>query len=216
MASLACAVLFPAIVIARGAGALDISVTAPTGWACFATDLTRGARQQVKELHLRVVMARHGNIARMRLMYAPELASLAEPEREQLLIAMATMISFESWQQMRGCFDPEIPINIVDLGLIYDCSVVANDDGTRSVDVKMTLTAPGCGMGEVLVQDVKDKIEVIPNGIAVDLERGSPPLAPWKYRTLPAHSPASGTPARTTGCARQSGRPAGVSSGAAR
>jgi hypothetical protein len=60
--------------------------------------------QQVKELHRRVLMARHGNIARMRLMYAPELASLAEPEREQLLIAMATMISFESWDQMRDCY----------------------------------------------------------------------------------------------------------------
>jgi len=59
---------------------------------------------QVKELHLRVVMARHANIARMRLMYEPELASLAEPEREQLLIAMATMISFESWDQMRDCY----------------------------------------------------------------------------------------------------------------
>jgi AcrR family transcriptional regulator len=61
--------------------------------------------QQVKELHMRVVMARQANIARMRLMYAPELAALAEPEREQLLVAMATMISFESWDQMRDCYD---------------------------------------------------------------------------------------------------------------
>ena len=60
--------------------------------------------QQVKELHLRVVMARQSNIVRMRLMYAPELASLAEPKREQLLIAIATMISFESWDQMRDCY----------------------------------------------------------------------------------------------------------------
>jgi AcrR family transcriptional regulator len=61
-------------------------------------------QQQVRELHMRVVMARHGNIARMRLMYAPELAVLAEPEREQLLVAMATMVSFESWDQMRDCY----------------------------------------------------------------------------------------------------------------
>ena len=52
-----------------------------------------------------------------------------------------------AWQQMKTCYDPEIPINIVDLGLIYDCTVAANDDGTRSVDVQMTLTAPGCGHG---------------------------------------------------------------------
>jgi probable FeS assembly SUF system protein SufT len=67
-----------------------------------------------------------------------------------------------AWQQMRSCFDPEIPINIVELGLIYDCAVTALDDGSRHVAVRMTLTAPGCGMGEVLVQDVKQKIELIP------------------------------------------------------
>jgi probable FeS assembly SUF system protein SufT len=67
-----------------------------------------------------------------------------------------------AWKQMATCYDPEIPINIVDLGLIYDCTVAANDDGTRSIEVKMTLTAPGCGMGDVLVGDVKDKLEQIP------------------------------------------------------
>jgi probable FeS assembly SUF system protein SufT len=67
-----------------------------------------------------------------------------------------------AWKQMRGCFDPEIPINIVDLGLIYDCVVSVNDDGSRNVAVQMTLTAPGCGMGEVLVADVREKIESIP------------------------------------------------------
>ena len=67
-----------------------------------------------------------------------------------------------AWKQMATCYDPEIPINIVDLGLIYDCMVAPNDDGTRSIEVKMTLTAPGCGMGDVLVGDVKDKLEQIP------------------------------------------------------
>src|SRR3972149_7254553 len=66
------------------------------------------------------------------------------------------------WDQMRTCFDPEIPINIVALGLVYDCKLIANEDGTRDVAIRMTLTAPGCGMGEVLVADVKDKLESIP------------------------------------------------------
>jgi probable FeS assembly SUF system protein SufT len=66
------------------------------------------------------------------------------------------------WEQLRTCFDPEIPFNIVDLGLVYDCAIRANDDGTRDVDVKMTLTAPGCGMGEILVADVRDKLMIIP------------------------------------------------------
>ena len=68
-----------------------------------------------------------------------------------------------AWEQMRTCYDPEIPINIVDLGLVYECEVTANEDGTRTVEVKMTLTAPGCGMGDVLVQDVRDKIEQHPD-----------------------------------------------------
>src|SRR5205823_949505 len=56
-----------------------------------------------------------------------------------------------AWEQMRSCYDPEIPINIVDLGLVYGCDVTQNEDGTRAVDVKITLTAPGCGMGDILV-----------------------------------------------------------------
>ena len=58
----------------------------------------------------------------------------------------------------RRSFDPEIPINIVELGLVYECNVAQRDDGTRKVDVKLTLTAPGCGMGPVLAQDVQNKL----------------------------------------------------------
>jgi len=65
----------------------------------------------------------------------------------------------ESWTQMKTCYDPEIPVNIVDLGLIYDCHVTPLPTADRfKVDVKMTLTAPGCGMGPVLQQDVSNKL----------------------------------------------------------
>jgi probable FeS assembly SUF system protein SufT len=67
-----------------------------------------------------------------------------------------------AWEQMRTCYDPEIPINIVDLGLVYECNVIPNEDGTRTVEVQLTLTAPGCGMGDILVDDVRDKIGRIP------------------------------------------------------
>lgn len=67
------------------------------------------------------------------------------------------------WDQLRTCYDPEIPINIVDLGLVYECEVQALEDGGRVVDVKMTVTAPGCGMGEILVDDAREKIERIPS-----------------------------------------------------
>jgi len=59
---------------------------------------------------------------------------------------------------LKTCFDPEIPVNIVDLGLIYDCHVVDTDDGGNHVDIVMTLTAPGCGMGPFIVDDVRAKI----------------------------------------------------------
>jgi probable FeS assembly SUF system protein SufT len=65
----------------------------------------------------------------------------------------------EVWTQLKTCYDPEIPVNIVDLGLIYDCALTAIGTGTSfKADVKMTLTAPGCGMGPTLAQDVQNKL----------------------------------------------------------
>ena len=62
------------------------------------------------------------------------------------------------WEQLKTCYDPEIPVNIVDLGLIYDCAVEPMGTNEFKVSVKMTLTAPGCGMGPVLQQDVQNKL----------------------------------------------------------
>jgi probable FeS assembly SUF system protein SufT len=64
----------------------------------------------------------------------------------------------EIWNQLRSCYDPEIPVNIVDLGLIYDCHISPLAPGSYRVEVKMTLTAPGCGMGPMLAQDVQSKL----------------------------------------------------------
>ena len=86
------------------------------------------------------------------------------------------------WQQMRNCFDPEIPINIVELGLVYECEVVPNADGSRNVSIKMTLTAPGCGMGDVLVQDVKEKVEVVPTVAKTEVELVFDP--PWNQSMM--------------------------------
>ncbi|HVZ15716.1 MAG TPA: putative Fe-S cluster assembly protein SufT [Terriglobales bacterium] len=64
----------------------------------------------------------------------------------------------EIWNQLRSCYDPEIPVNIVDLGLIYDCHLTPLAASSHKVDVKMTLTAPGCGMGPMLAQDVQNRL----------------------------------------------------------
>jgi probable FeS assembly SUF system protein SufT len=86
------------------------------------------------------------------------------------------------WRQLKTCFDPEIPVNIVDLGLVYECDVTKNDDATRNVDIKMTLTAPGCGMGEVLVQDVRDKVQIVPTVARANVELVFDP--PWNQTMM--------------------------------
>src|SRR5262252_3826734 len=68
------------------------------------------------------------------------------------------LLEKEIWNQLRSCYDPEIPVNIVDLGLIYDCHLTSLTPSSYKVDVKMTLTAPGCGMGPMLAQDVQNKL----------------------------------------------------------
>jgi probable FeS assembly SUF system protein SufT len=65
------------------------------------------------------------------------------------------------WNQLRQCYDPEIPVNIVDLGLVYDCRLIKKEGGGTRVEVKMTLTAPGCGMGPAIAHDAQSKILTI-------------------------------------------------------
>jgi len=92
--------------------------------------------------------------------------------------ADAAPVEDQVWGQLRTCFDPEIPVNIVDLGLIYDCTLDDPDDsGARRAHVKMTLTAPGCGMGQVLADDVKRKLESLPGVSEAEVEVVFDP--PW-------------------------------------
>ncbi len=96
-----------------------------------------------------------------------ELAAGASDEAVEQLV----------WKQLRTCFDPEIPINVVDLGLVYEAVVSRREDGDRQVDDKMTLTAPGCGMGDILIDDVRTKLELIPTVAEADVELVFDP--PW-------------------------------------
>ncbi len=81
------------------------------------------------------------------------------------------------WDQMKTCFDPEIPVNIVDLGLVYSCQITPLLDRGNRVDVKMTLTAPGCGMGAAIKTDVENKIRTVPRVIEANVELVWEP--PW-------------------------------------
>jgi len=81
------------------------------------------------------------------------------------------------WDQLKTVYDPEIPVNIVDLGLIYSCVVTPANEGGKKVDVKMSMTAPGCGMGDVLKRDVETKVAGVPEVKEVHVEVVFDP--PW-------------------------------------
>lgn len=91
-------------------------------------------------------------------------------------------IEKQVWEQLRTCYDPEIPVNIVDLGLIYSCQVTTVPEGGHRVDVTMTLTAPGCGMGEYLKMEVQAKISTVPGVKAANVEVVFDP--PWSAGLL--------------------------------
>ena len=101
---------------------------------------------------------------------APKSLELADTEDDDAVERLV-------WAQLRTCFDPEIPINVVELGLIYDCQIERLPDGQRKVNIQMTLTAPACGMGDVLIEDVRAKVEHVPTVVEADVEMVFYP--PW-------------------------------------
>lgn len=90
----------------------------------------------------------------------------------------------EVWEALRNVYDPEIPVNVVDLGLIYDMSMDALPSGGRRVQVKMTLTAPGCGMGPSIAMDAKYRIENLPGVEEADVQLVWDP--PWNPHMISA------------------------------
>jgi len=90
-------------------------------------------------------------------------------EPEQLVFAENNTDQIDSdqvWQAIKSVFDPEIPVNLADLGLIYAVDV---DQQTKSANITMTLTAPGCGMGPILVSDVEYRVALVPNVESVNV-----------------------------------------------
>lgn len=86
------------------------------------------------------------------------------------------------WDQLKQCYDPEIPVNIVDLGLVYDCTLTKKPEGGTKVDVKMTLTAPGCGMGPAIAYDAQSKILTIDGVDEADVQLVWDP--PWNQNMI--------------------------------
>ena len=101
-----------------------------------------------------------GNLARLE---GKDADALGKQTTDPLtVLPVGASISDQVWAMLKTVYDPEIPVNIVDLGLVYDCAVTAADDGQYQVLITMTLTAPGCGMGPAIADDAKQKLERIP------------------------------------------------------
>jgi probable FeS assembly SUF system protein SufT len=143
------------------------SVTLPAGSYGYITQALGGSYTVFVEGNLFRIAGKDGDAIGKEPPPGLELPEDAGDEQVEALV----------WQQLRTCFDPEIPFNIVDLGLIYEVTLQPRDDGQRRVEVKMTLTAPGCGMGEILVDDVRSKLEMIPTVAEADVELVFDP--PW-------------------------------------
>jgi probable FeS assembly SUF system protein SufT len=86
------------------------------------------------------------------------------------------------WEQLRSVYDPEIPINVVELGLIYECRLESRPEGGRKAVIRMTLTAPGCGMGDILVADAKSKTLEVPGIAEADVQLVFDP--PWTQERM--------------------------------
>lgn len=157
------------IPIARNCDAILVPqgtpITIPEGTVVYVTQALGGS----------VTVNVNGNLARIA---GKDLDALGlEPERppEAGPDVSETEVEEMVWDQLRTCYDPEIPINIVELGLVYDCRVEPIDAADRDkgyrVYIAMTLTAPGCGMGEIIVEDIRAKVQLVPKveQVAVDL-----------------------------------------------
>jgi probable FeS assembly SUF system protein SufT len=114
----------------------------------------------------------NGNMARIAGKDADALGLQVEALQFAPSSSTASIDPNHVWQALQSVYDPEIPVNIADLGLIYDVSITES-----TVAIKMTLTAPGCGMGPVLIEEVKERVIQAPGVTTVDVELVLDP--PW-------------------------------------
>ena len=128
------------------------------------------------------VVTEHGHMVRISGADADALDK--ESHELHTLVSETTPESVEKncWEVMKTVYDPEIPVNIVDLGLIYDCQVTSIGEGNNEVHVQMTLTAPGCGMGPVIQSDVEKCIRALPGVESVIVEVVLDP--PWSQEMM--------------------------------
>ena len=128
------------------------------------------------------VITEYGHMVRIAGVDADALGK--EPHELHTLVVEtdAKAVEKNCWEVMKTVYDPEIPVNIVDLGLVYHCQVTPVAEGKNNVRVMMTLTAPGCGMGPVLQTDVEKSIRALPGVELVNVEVVLDP--PWSREMM--------------------------------
>ena len=127
----------------------------------------------------------NGNLARIEGQDADALGYEATEKKDTKVSEITGDGSVDEelvWEQLRNCYDPEIPVNIVELGLIYECKITPLETPGNRIDITMTLTAPGCGMGEFLVEDIRNRIACVPNISDVNVELTFDP--PWNQSMM--------------------------------
>jgi len=152
-----------------------IKMTLPAGTHVTITQALGGAYTAVSD---------HGYMVQIAGKDADALGMkpAAEPPAETSAAGKPHTIEDQVWQQLKTCYDPEIPIDIVELGLVYSCEVTGLPEGGSRVDVKFTLTAPGCGMGHYLAQDIENKLTLVPGVAEVNVEVVFDP--PWNQNMI--------------------------------
>jgi probable FeS assembly SUF system protein SufT len=130
---------------------IGTKVTLQKGETAYITQSLGGTYTVVVNGNMFRIESKDADALGIEVQATPTTATLTGPITQEQL-------EKKVWESLKTCYDPEIPVNIVDLGLIYDCHLTAAGENNFKADVKMTLTAPGCGMGPVLAQDVQNKL----------------------------------------------------------
>ena len=124
----------------------------------------------------------NGNLVKISGRDADAIGKEVQEDLEKNIINNGEYSEELVWEQLKTCYDPEIPVNIVDLGLIYDLSKEGSDQKGYTINIKMTLTAQGCGMGPVIADDAKQRILALPEVESAQVDIVWDP--PWNPRMI--------------------------------
>ncbi len=133
------------------------SITLPIGMKVIITQSLGGTYTVATDFGLARVQAKDADALGIDL----EASKKEEQSTSSNIPGDVSDLEGQVWNQLKNVYDPEIPVNIVDLGLVYDCKVETDEEGKHKATVKMTLTAPGCGMGPTIAADAQSRIMTI-------------------------------------------------------